>query len=167
MIFLPERLERSNAGNVFKGTDFLGLLGFPAFRSSLVVLHAKGSVDKLGTIVREAKKEMRKTFRGGSSNQKCMHYQSPVKLRGLVWGWSQSFRHTTARHVFVQLDKEVDRAMAEITTEATRLARSGPPEMRRRLSGIHLLADTPNEPLPDVGSKYLPGAPRFPMRAIR
>jgi hypothetical protein len=52
--------------------------------------------------------------------------------------------------VFEQLDKEIDMRIAILQAEARRLAPPGNICARRRVSGVHLLADTQVQPLPDV-----------------
>jgi len=86
-----------------------------------------------------------------------------VKLHSLVWSWSQSFAHTTNLQIFAQLDKEVDRAIAELNSQVGQLIRSGAPETRRRVSGVHLLINTIKKPLPELTGYSKEVAP-FPIR---
>lgn len=156
--FNARKTGKVDAGNIYNGTDFLGYR-ISGFSRQPCRAACQRFVEKLDVIVRDAKNYMRETRHAGTANPNCMYYQSMVKLNGLVWGWSQSFKHTTARQVFAQLDKEVDRAIAQIAAEARRLIRSGPLEMGRRISGIHLLIDTRNEPLPNVACEFTATAP--------
>jgi len=73
-----------------------------------------------------------------------------VKLHKIIWGWSQSFRHTTAKHVFEQLDKEIDKRIETLEKNMLRKVPTGDPVTRRRVTGVHVLADTTEHALPEV-----------------
>jgi RNA-directed DNA polymerase len=78
------------------------------------------------------------------------YHQSMVMLHKIAWGWSQSFRHATARHVFEALDDQIGRRIAELRTHAFALTKGTAPTVRRRVAGTHLLADTEFYPLPEI-----------------
>ena len=73
-----------------------------------------------------------------------------VMLNDVVWGWAQSFRHTTATHVFESLDREIGQRIREIQDEARRLIGQRLTEDSRRILGVHLLRDTKFKELPDI-----------------
>ena len=73
-----------------------------------------------------------------------------VELHKIIWGWSQSFRHTTNKQVFEQLDQEIDRRINALQAVADSLIATGDQRSRRRVMGLHLLAETQEEPLPAV-----------------
>ena len=69
------------------------------------------------------------------------YHQSMVQLHKIVWGWSQSFRHTTAKQIFERLDKDIDKRIVALNAEANRLIPAGDAATGRRVMGLHLLAD--------------------------
>jgi hypothetical protein len=145
-----------DAGNIFNGTDFLGYrISGHSRQPSKSACHK--FIEKIEAVAKDAKREMRDTARGASSNPRSRYHQSMTRLHGLVWSWSQSFKYTTARQVFDGLDKEVDRVISEINDEARRIASQSLPPMKRRILGIHLLADTMEAPLPLVGQNLSSG----------
>jgi RNA-directed DNA polymerase len=143
------RAAKVDAGNIHNGTDVLGyrVSGHSRQPSSAA---CRSLLDKLDDLVRRSRREARAVMRGASTSNDFRYHQSMVKLHNLIWGWSQAFRHSTAMHVFVQLDKEIDKRIEEIDSQVRRLVSVGKSVIRRRIMGIHVLADTPAHPLPDV-----------------
>jgi hypothetical protein len=136
-------------GNIHDGTDVLG------YRISALSLQPcaaarKKFLEKLDKVVKDAKREMKAAADGTSRSHNARYCQSMLKLHEIVWGWSQSFRHTTAKHVFEEIDKDIDRRIKSIQKEARRLIPIGDMMTRRRVSGVHLLADTAEHPLPEA-----------------
>ena len=99
-------------------------------------------------VVKDAKREMKAAADGTSCSHNARYHQSMVLLHKIVWGWSQSFRHTTAKHVLEQIDKEIDKRIETLHEIARCLIPNGDIKTRRRVSGVHLLADTAEYPLP-------------------
>lgn len=95
-------------------------------------------------------REMNVVAKGASFSHKCRYHQSMVQLHEIIWGWSQSFRHTTAKHVFAQLDDEIDKRIKLLTMKANEVTRGSDTSNYRRIMGIHLLADTQETSLPRV-----------------
>ncbi|MCY2963720.1 MAG: reverse transcriptase domain-containing protein [Planctomycetota bacterium] len=60
-----------------------------------------------------------------------------------VRGWGDAFRFITNRVAFAQLDREIDRQLAEFRGWYARLYRLADGQSRRRLDGIALLSETP------------------------
>lgn len=136
-----------DAGSLYDGTDFLG------YRISGLSLQPcaaarRSLLDKLDKLAQESIAAMRAAASGDLSKWKMTHHSAMVELNKIVWGWSQSFKYTTARHVFAQLDDEIALRIRAIETEAERLRHRADPRMIRRLSGVHCLADTPHANLP-------------------
>jgi hypothetical protein len=96
-----------------------------------------------------------------SSSHLHRYHQSMVMLHKIAWGWSQSFRHTTARHVFETLDDQIDRRIAELRTYAFAVTKGKASNVRRRVAGTHLLADTEFYPLPKIPQFPGPNANKF------
>ncbi len=136
-------------GNIHNGTDFLG---YRISGRSLEPSRAarKKFLTKLDMVVKDAKREMKAAAEGMSSSHRRRYHQSMVELHSIVWSWSQSFRHTTAMHVFEQLDVEIDRRINALQTEARKLSSAGNEQTKRRVIGLHLLSETQLEPLPEV-----------------
>jgi hypothetical protein len=96
----------------------------------------------------QAKKEMRLAASGQLSSQGHGYHQAMVLLHKTARGWSQAFRHTTATQAFTSFDKEIDRYIEELRNFVSDLTRGATNEVRRRVMGIQLLADTPSHPCP-------------------
>ena len=143
------RAAKVDAGNIHNGTDVLGyrISGHSRQPSSAA---CRSLLDKLDDLIRRSRRKARAVMGRRSTSNDFRYYQSMVKLHNLVWGWSQAFRHSTAMHVFVQLDKEIDKRIEEIDLHVRRLVSADESVVRRRIMGIHVLADTPSHPLPDV-----------------
>jgi hypothetical protein len=69
---------------------------------------------------------------------------------GLVWGWSQAFRHTTNPHVWSSLDGEIDKRIGRLDAVTDRALSGGDRLVSRRVRGVRLLSDLAFEPLPDA-----------------
>ena len=134
-------------GNIHNGTDVLGYRISGTSRQPCAAARKK-FLEKLDKVVIDAKRGMKAAANGTSSSHLSRYHQSLVHLHDIVWGWSQSFRHTTAKHVFEQLDKEIDKRIEDLEKEARRLIPTGDTATCRRVMGVHLLADTNEHPLP-------------------
>ena len=136
-------------GNIHDGTDFLGYR--ISGRSLQPCRDARTRfLAKIDKVVNDAQREMKSAAECSPSSHRRRYHQSMVEIHKIVWGWSQSFRHTTANHVFAQLDDKIDRRISELESEACRLAATGDARTRRRVMGLHLLQETPLEPLPGI-----------------
>jgi hypothetical protein len=107
-------------------------------------------LEKLDKVVTDGKREMKAAANGASSSHNSRCHQSMVQLHKIIWGWSQSFRHTTAKQIFETLDKDIDKRIAALNTEANSLMPTGDAAARRRVMGLHLLADTQEHSLPNI-----------------
>jgi RNA-directed DNA polymerase len=139
-----------DAGNIHNGNDVLGYRISAGSRQPCAAAQ-RTLLLKLDKVVLDAKREMKLAADGkpSSSHLHCYH-QSMVMLHKIAWGWSQSFRHTTARHVFEALDDQIDRRIAELRTYAFAVTKGATSNVRRRVAGTHLLVDTEIHPLPEV-----------------
>lgn len=136
-------------GNIYDGTDVLGYrVSGTSRQPSSAAMQAFGK--KCGSLVEEAKKELRLAASGQSTRPGQGYHQAMVLLHKTVRGWSQAFRHTTATQAFKSFDNEIDRCIDELRTFANDLTRGATNEVRRRVMGVQLLADTPSHPLPAV-----------------
>jgi RNA-directed DNA polymerase len=150
-----------DAGNIHNGTDVLGYRISAGSRQPCAAAQ-KTLLLKLDKVVADAKREMGLAADGKSSSSHLHRYhQSMVMLHKIAWGWSQSFRHTTARHVFEALDDQIDRRIAELRTHAFAVTRGATSNVRRRVAGTHLLADTEFHPLPEIPKFPSPNANEF------
>jgi RNA-directed DNA polymerase len=137
-----------DSGNIHTGTDMLGYRISGRSRQPCNAARQK-FLEKLDSVVAKAVQEMQQAARGNSRAYHWRYHQALAFMNNLVWGWSQSFRHTTALHVFESLDKEIDRRIERLQTEARRLTFGGNPALRRRVLGVHLLTDTALCDLPE------------------
>jgi len=141
--------DKVDDGNIHNGTNVLG------YRISGTSLQPsararKKFLEKLDKVVKDCKRAMNAAVDGTSCSHNARYHQSMVQLHEIVWGWSQSFRHTTAKHVFEGIDKEIDKRINMLKREACRQMYNGDIKTRRRISGIHLLVDTAKCPLPEA-----------------
>ena len=136
-------------GNIHNGTDFLGYR-ISGYSREPCKAARKKFLAKLDAVVDDAKREMKAAAQGTSESHHLRLHQSMVELHKIIWGWSQSFRHTTNRQVFKQLDAEIDRRIHTLQSEARRLLRVDDAIIRRRVMGVHLLAETQEQPLPNT-----------------
>jgi RNA-directed DNA polymerase len=140
-----------DGGNIYDGTDVLGYHISGRSRQP-----CKAACDrflsKLDAIIKRALREMRAVTKGTSSSHQSRYHQTMVELHKVAWGWSQSFRHTTAKHVFASLDREIDQRISMLQREARGLISAGDVAMKRRILGVHLLSDTNLRPLPEVST---------------
>ncbi|WP_162913089.1 reverse transcriptase domain-containing protein [Rhodospirillaceae bacterium SYSU D60014] len=136
-----------DAGNIYSGTD---VLGYRVSGMSCQPCRAarRKLLEKLDAVVKDGKHEMRAAAKGNASSHLRRYHQSMVLLHKTVWGWSQSFKYTTAKHVFEHLDAEVDKRILCLRKEAEKLIPAGDAITHRRVMGIHLLADTGEHMLP-------------------
>lgn len=133
-------------GDIFDGTDFLG------YRISGRSLQPSAKsrqklLDKIDDIVTKAKVEMRIASKGVPIAQSLRYHQAAVSVHETLWGWSQSFKYTTAKHVFESLDTEIEKRIRALRQAAQEIGGGQDHQTRRRISGIHLLMDTPLAPL--------------------
>ncbi|TYO65099.1 hypothetical protein FXV83_18035 [Bradyrhizobium hipponense] len=136
-------------GNIHDGTDVLGYRVSGTSRQPSSAATA-AFLRKCDELVAQAKKEMRLAVSGQSSSHVLRYHQAMVLLHKTVRGWSQAFRHTTATHVFTNLDAEIDRRIQELRKFAYTLTQGATGEVRRRVMGVHVLSDTATLPLPTM-----------------
>jgi hypothetical protein len=143
------RAGKVDFGNIYSGTDFLG------YRiSGLSLQPCKAAIAnflrKLDNIVEDAEREMLAAAAGTAQNHSLRYHASMIQIHKVVWGWCQSFKHTTANHVFEHLDAEIDDRISALWVKAHALVPNGDKKTRRRVLGIYLLGDTKPEPLPVI-----------------
>lgn len=140
-----------DAGNIFDGTDVLGYR--VSGRSLQPSAKAEASLlAKLDKIVQDAEGAMRSAVAGVGGPHSHLYHQSMVLLHKTLWGWSQSFRHTTAQQAFAALDARVSRRIDRLQAFSERLTAGAAPPVRRRIMGIHNLADTAVHALPPIAA---------------
>jgi RNA-directed DNA polymerase len=141
------RAGKFDEGNIHDGTDILGyrVSGHSRQPSQSATQAFLKKCDKL---VDQAKKDMKLAACGQASCNGLRYHQALVLLHNTARGWSQAFRNTTATHVFKSIDREIDRRIAELRSFAYALTEGATDEVRRRVMGVQLLADTPPHPLP-------------------
>ena len=138
-------------GNIYSGTDFLGYRISGHSRQPCKAASTK-FLAKIDQVIKDAKREMKLAAECSSESHRRRYHQSMVEIHKIVWGWSQSFKHTTANHVFVQLDDKIKHRISNLESEAYRLASTGDERTRRRVMGLHLLQETPLEALPKISA---------------
>jgi RNA-directed DNA polymerase len=143
------RAGKVDAGTLHEGTNVLGYRISGRSRQPCPAA-CKNFLQKIDQVVTDAKREMAAAAHGTSSSHLHRYHQSMVMVHKITWGWSQSFCHTTAGHVFESLDRQIDIRIEALQREARNLAKSGSADVRRRVMGVHLLKDTRPRPLPEV-----------------
>jgi RNA-directed DNA polymerase len=141
--------RKVDTGNIHDGTDVLGYR-ISGYSRQPCAAARKAFLQKLDAIVTNAKREMRAAASGQPHSHLSLYHHSMVTLNNVVWGWSQSFGHTTAAQVFESLDREIGRRIKEMQDEARRLIGRSSTEEGRRVLGIHLLRDTKFKELPKI-----------------
>ncbi len=152
-----------DSGNLYDGTDILGYRISGGSRQPCQAA-CRTFLQKLDQVVRDAKREMSAAASGASTSHMHRYHQSMVMLHKIIWGWSQSFCHTTAKQAFESLDGEIDARIEALQRNARRYANSGSADRRRRIMGVHLLKDTRARPLPDVADPALGGEANYVSR---
>jgi RNA-directed DNA polymerase len=138
-----------DVGNIYSGTDVLGYRISGGSRQPSATA-CKTLLYKLDRIVEDGRREMAAAARGAPSSHLARFHQTMTLLHRTIWGWSQSFRHATAKHVFDSLDRKIDMRIETLEKEAHELIAFGSADVRRRVMGVHLLADTELRPLPEI-----------------
>lgn len=138
-----------DAGNLHNGTDILGYRISGLSRQPCAAAQ-QTFLKKLDKIVADAERSMKAAVNGDTSTRAMTYHAAMVDMHKTIRGWSQSFKHTTARHVFRQLDIDVDHRIQATESEALKLGLRGDRTAARRVMGIHLLADTPDAPLTEL-----------------
>jgi RNA-directed DNA polymerase len=140
-----------HAGNISDGTDILGYRvsgrSWQPNRASCAKLLAK-----LDKIVDDAKRTMKASTEGPPAAHSLRYHQAVVALHETIWGWSQSFKYTTAQHAFAGLDLDIEKRVAALRRAVHEPGAEGDYKLKRRIGGIHLLADTSMASLADLRS---------------
>jgi hypothetical protein len=141
-----------DAGNIFNGTDILGykVSGHSRQPSSA---SCEKFLAKLDRVVSESKSAMQSAVAGTAASHTMRYHPAMVALHEIIWGWSQSFKYTTAKQVFEKLDVEIEKRTATLHQAALKLSSNGDYKLTRRVMGPHLLADTPQASLADLLKK--------------
>jgi hypothetical protein len=142
-----QKSRKVDDGNLYDGTDFLGYRISGLSRQPCTAAQ-NGFLRKLDALVDTASRDMRAAADKKRSSRQLTYHQAMANLHDIVWGWSQSFRYTTARHVFEQLDRDINLRIETLRKEARKLGASGNMQTNRRIRGVHLLSDTPRYLLP-------------------
>lgn len=131
-----------HSGNIHHGTD---ILGYRISGHSLQPSTASCEklFIKLDKVVADAKQAMRTAAIGIPAPHALRYHQAAGMLHEIIWGWSQSFKYTTARQALVSLDTEIDKRIVALSRAAHQLIGENGRKTNRRVIGIHLLADTP------------------------
>jgi hypothetical protein len=136
-------------GNIHNGTDVLGYrISARALQPCSAAQHAL--LSKLDDIVSQARMAMQKAASRDISSHSYLYHHAMVMMHRVTWGWSQSFKYTNVPHVLQSLDQQIDARIVELTAIIRSHTADASPQMRRRVSGIHLLQDCHSAPLPSV-----------------
>jgi RNA-directed DNA polymerase len=141
-----------HSGNIYRGTD---ILGYRISGNSLQPSDAscRKLLIKLDKVVANAKEAMRTATTSIPASHALRYHQAAVTLHEIIWGWAQSFKYTTARQSFVSLDTEIDKRIVALGGAVQQLVGENGRETKRRVIGIHLLADTPPASLMELLGK--------------
>ena len=145
---IARKTGKVDEGNIHNGTD---VLGYRISARSLQPSDAAQAalLSKLDIVVRQAKAAMQGAAAGKHPSQSHLYHQSMVMMHKITWGWSQSFKYTTAQHVLQNLDRKIDERIAELQRAAHHYTNGATALMQRRVRGIHLLQDIYAFPLPE------------------
>jgi RNA-directed DNA polymerase len=141
-------MGKADSGNIYQGTDVLGYRISGTSRQPCVAATQK-LLTKIDDVVKKSVNAMHAAAASEEYSHAEMYVQSLAKIHRVVWGWSQSFKHTTARQTFERLDRQVDARLNGLRNELDRLS-SGGSSIYRRALGVCLLSDTVEGELPST-----------------
>lgn len=139
--------EKAGFGPVTKGFDFLGcrinpgqVAPSPEVRSRLM--------EKISRVLSDGKKAVIAAGRFDSPPEMLQcQVQTLIRIDGILKGWGHAFSFCNTPQVFVALDDKVDIAIMDFMQMCHSLGQGKTPKQRRRILGVHLLADTPLTPV--------------------
>jgi RNA-directed DNA polymerase len=131
-----------HAGNIYNGTDILGYKVSGRSRQPSEASCVK-LLKKLDQVVNNAEREMHAATIAPPASRSLRYYQAGVAFNEIVWGWSQAFKYTTARHAFARIDREIGKRLVALSQAACQVGSNGDEATKRRVAGVHLLTDTP------------------------
>jgi RNA-directed DNA polymerase len=136
------RKGKVHSGNIYRGTD---VLGYKVSGSSRQPSEASCDklLKKLDQVVAKAEHEMHAATIALPAVRSLRYCQAGVALNEIVWGWSQAFKYTTAQQAFRRMDSEIDKRLAAMSSVARQMGDNCSSAVKRRVAGVHLLADTP------------------------
>jgi RNA-directed DNA polymerase len=150
--------SKAEAGQTRSGFNFLGCQISPGLVQPSRAARAN-ILAQCDAIIAEGNKSLRLAAQtGGLRLPKQRYVQTLSRLDRTLRGWGHAFAFCTGRQTFDHIDREVDGMVKRFREFAARLAQAQTPEVQRRVLGVHLLADTRIDPLPDVASHYAVGA---------
>ncbi len=143
--------------SVTEGFDFLGCRVHPSGISPSRRARQQ-LLDGIASLLRDGRERLKTMAQSGNRRRAEAGYaQILTQIDRKVRGWGDAFRFITNRVAFAQLDREIDRQLAEFRGWYARLYRLADVKSRRRLDGISLLSETPpndfGEPDHPVGSE--------------
>jgi retron-type reverse transcriptase len=137
--------EKAKEGVISGGFDFLGCQVKPES-----VLPGRKACENLIKSVDECIKNGKTNMQwcaGGKPNVRYGLMQTLLDLNHIIQGWSHAYKFCNPGAVFSSLDRKVDSRINSILDTYYRLIRKSGSSDRRRLLGIHLIQDTPFEPV--------------------
>lgn len=142
---------KAHSGNIYDGTEVLGYCISGNSRHPCKKACAN-FLQKIDVLLSDGAKAMNKAAGGQKiASNAMLYHQTIVQVNRVTWSWSQAFAHTTARHVFVDLDREIDKRLRAFDRTFEKLTGSAPELVRRKVRGVHLLEDTPKKEFPASG----------------
>jgi len=136
--------HKAEEGHVDDGFVYLGC----QVSSGRLVQPSEAARRKLLASVRESLMEGRRGVRAAADATdmtlpKQRYAQTITDVDNILKGWGHAFAFCTSRMVFSELDRKVDALLAEFHAFVRRHGAGMPPAIRRRILGVHLLAETP------------------------
>ncbi|MCW5698592.1 MAG: hypothetical protein KIT00_01995 [Rhodospirillales bacterium] len=134
--------EKASLGKVDHGFQFLGCHIKPG-----LVQPCRSARQSIVQAVDEALDRGRKSLKkaattSGPQVPKQRYAQTLVEIDHILRGWSHAFAFCNGRSVFHELDRTIDNKLADYRRWAAKLCYNHSSEVRRRVAGVFLLADT-------------------------
>jgi hypothetical protein len=140
--------SKAEMGQVKSGFDFLGCRMCPGLLQPSRSARAN-ILRKIDEILDDGRRSIKQiSVNSNKQLPKHRYVQTLDHIDRTLKGWGHAFAFCNGRHVFREIDEEVDRRIATFRMFARRMTVSAPAATQRRILGVHLLVDTPLAPLP-------------------
>jgi hypothetical protein len=136
--------QKAFMGLVANGFDFLGCRVHPDGISPSSKTRSK-LLNEIKSIIAEAKKEIRAFKRDKARRRRTeqAYIQALNLIDRKIRGWGDAYQFVSNRVAFSQMDDTIDRMLSDFRLWFAHQTKDADLRVRRRMSGLALLADTP------------------------
>jgi retron-type reverse transcriptase len=141
--------EKSFRGDTAQGFGFLGIeLHNGAIRPNKE--SRKRVLDRISAVIEDGIQAHRKS---GKIDQRCSLIRILYEVSGIVAGWGHHYSFCNEKHIFYQLDCEVDQLLRRYLGSYADARQQSDSRSRRRLLGVPLLEELVSHPFVWMNSK--------------